>query len=51
MNRLGYVAETNVSPVKYGRGLYIPEGDILHSYRRETPQILQVSSIGSLVVV
>jgi hypothetical protein len=24
-----------VSPVKYGLGFYIPEGDILHSHRRE----------------
>jgi hypothetical protein len=24
-----------VSAVKYGLGLYIPEDDILHSYRRE----------------
>jgi hypothetical protein len=24
-----------VSPVKYELGIYIPEGDILHSHRRE----------------
>jgi hypothetical protein len=24
-----------VSPVKYEEGFYIPEDDILHSYRRE----------------
>jgi hypothetical protein len=29
------VAETNVSPVKYELGFYIPEDGILHSPRRE----------------
>jgi hypothetical protein len=34
-NWLDCVAETNVSPVRYELGFYIPEGDILHSHRRE----------------
>jgi hypothetical protein len=29
-----------VSPVKYELGSYIPEDDVLHSDRREKPQIL-----------
>jgi hypothetical protein len=35
VNWLGSVVESNVSPVKYKQGLYIPEDDILHSHRRE----------------
>jgi hypothetical protein len=30
-----------MSPVKYELGFYIPEDGILHSHRRENPQILQ----------
>jgi hypothetical protein len=35
MNRLCSVTETNVSPVRYELGFYIPEDDILHSHSRE----------------
>jgi hypothetical protein len=36
MNRLCSVTETNVSPVRYELGFYIPEEDgIFHSHRRE----------------
>jgi hypothetical protein len=35
INWLDSVAGTNVSPVKYELGFYIPEDDNLHSDRRE----------------
>jgi hypothetical protein len=35
INRLGYVAETYLSPLKYELGFYIPEDGILQSHRRE----------------
>jgi hypothetical protein len=35
INRLSFVTESNVFPVRYELGFYIPEEDILHSHRRE----------------
>jgi hypothetical protein len=34
INRLGFVARRNLSPVKYKNGFYIAEDGILHSHRR-----------------
>jgi hypothetical protein len=33
INRLGSVAETYVSPVRYELGIYIADDGILHSHR------------------
>jgi hypothetical protein len=41
-----------VSPVKYELGFYIPEDDILHSYRRENLQsytLVEVQLLSILV--
>jgi hypothetical protein len=39
----------NVSPVKYELDFYIREDDILHSHRREKPQILHsINWLGSV---
>jgi hypothetical protein len=38
-----------VSHAKYELGVYIPEDDILHSHRRENPQILH--RLGCLYVI
>jgi hypothetical protein len=38
-----------VFPVKYELGFYIPEDDILHSHRREDPQMLHsINRLGSV---
>jgi hypothetical protein len=39
-----------MSPVKYELGFYIPEGDILHSHRRENFKSYDVSTVRTIAI-